>query len=76
MIDKAIRYFKATNGKKSMKIQHQISSGLSRDDFIDIYDHYDEWCLILACMIVTRKRLSRGKVKRIIDDIFGEERLK
>ena len=73
MIDKAIRYFKATNGKKSMKIQHQISSGLSRDDFIDIYDHYDEWCLILACVIVTRKRLSRGKVKRIIDDIFRKE---
>ncbi len=74
MIDKAINYFKATNGRKSMKIQHQKSSGLSHDDFIDIYDHYDEWCLILACMIVTRKRLSSGKVKRIIDSIFEEER--
>lgn len=48
----------------------------SKDEFIDIYDHYEEWCLILACVIVTRKRISCGKVKRIIDDIFGEERLK
>lgn len=74
MINKAIRYFKATKGKRSMNVVDQKRSGLSPEDFIEIYDNYDEWCLIIASIIVVHKRLDESKIKNMIKNLFEEER--
>ena len=66
MLEKVIKYFKATNGKKSMKIEHQVKSGISKDDFISIYDNYEEWCLVIACMFTTYKNLPECETKRLL----------
>ena len=73
-IEKAIKYFKSTSGKRSMNVVDQKNSGLSPEDFIEIYDNYDEWCLIIASLIVVHKRLDESKIKSIIENFFEEER--
>lgn len=73
-IEKAVKYFKATSGKMSMNVVDQKRSGLSPEDFIEIYDNYDEWCLIIASLIVVHKKLNKSKVKNMIKNLFEEER--
>lgn len=73
-IEKAVKYFKATSGKRSMSVLDQKNSGLDPEEFIEIYDKYDEWCLIIASLIVVHKRLDESKVKNMIQNLFEEER--
>lgn len=73
-IEKAVKYFKATSGKRSMSVVDQKRSGLSPEEFIEIYDNYDEWCLIIASLIVVHKKLNKSKVKNMIQNLFEEER--
>lgn len=73
-IEKAIKYFKATSGKRSMSVLDQKNSGLDPEEFIKIYDNYDEWCLIIASLIVVHKRLDESKIKNMIKNLFEEER--
>lgn len=73
MITKVMSYMKATHGYRSMRRDHQIASGLSVDEFIEIYDNYDEWCLIIASLIVVHKRLDESHIKNIIKNLFEEE---
>lgn len=73
-IEKAIKYFKSTSGKRSMNVLDQKASGLSPEEFIEIYDNYDEWCLIIASLIVVHKRLDESRVKNMIKNLFKEER--
>ena len=73
-IEKAIKYFKATSGKRSMNLLEQKASGLSPEDFIEIYDNYDEWCLIITSLIVVHKRLDESHIKNMIQNLFEEER--
>lgn len=74
MIEKVIKYLKATSGKRSMSVVDQKNSGLDPEEFIEIYDNYDEWCLIIASLIVVHKRLDESKVKNMIKNFFEEER--
>ena len=73
-IEKAVKYFKATSGKRSMNLLEQKASGLSPEDFIEIYDNYDEWCLIITSLIVVHKRLDKSHIKNMIQNLFEEER--
>lgn len=73
-IEKAVKYFKATSGKRSMSVLDQKNSGLDPEEFIEIYDNYDEWCLIIASLIVVHKKLDESKVKNMIQNLFEEER--
>ena len=73
-IEKAIKYFKSTSGKRSMSVLDQKNSGLDTEEFIEIYDNYDEWCLIISSLIVVHKRLDESKVKNTIKNLFEEER--
>ena len=73
-IEKAVKYFKATSGKRSMNVIEQKNSGLDPEEFIEIYDNYDEWCLIIASLIVVHKRLDESKIKNMIKNLFEEER--
>lgn len=73
-IEKAVKYFKSTSGKRSMSVVDQKNSGLDPEEFIEIYDNYDEWCLIIASLIVVHKRLDESKVKNTIKNLFEEER--
>ena len=73
-LEKAVKYLKATSGKRSMNLLEQKASGLSPEEFIEIYDKYDEWCLIIASLIVVHKKLNKSKVKNMIQNLFEEER--
>lgn len=57
-----------------MSVLDQKNSGLDPEEFIEIYDNYDEWCLIIASLIVVHKRLDESKIKNIIQNLFEEER--
>lgn len=70
MTDKVISYLRATHGHRSMRREHQIASGLSADEFISIYDNYDEWCMIIAVLVTTHDRLNDCDVKNMIEKLF------
>lgn len=57
-----------------MSVLDQKNSGLDPEEFIKIYDNYDEWCLIIASLIVVHKRLDESKIKNMIKNLFEEER--
>lgn len=57
-----------------MSVVDQKNSGLDHEEFIEIYDNYDEWCLIIASLIVVHKRLDESKIKNMIKNLFEEER--
>lgn len=57
-----------------MNVLDQKASGLYPEEFIEIYDNYDEWCLIIASLIVVHERLDESHVKNMIRNLFEEER--
>lgn len=73
-IEKAVKYFKATSGKRSMNVVDQKRSGLSPEDFIEIYDNYDEWCLIIASLVAVHNKLNSSKIKNMIENLFEEDK--
>lgn len=63
MFELFLKYIKATNNKRSMSREDQKKSGLTFDEFIFIYDHFDEikkeYAVLVAMTIACNDILNK-----------------
>lgn len=67
MFELFLRYIEATHNTKSMKIEDCVKSGLTKDEFIFIYDHFDQikkdYAVVVALAIAFNSILDRCDMK-------------
>ena len=67
MFELFLKYIAATGNKKSMRIEDFEKSGLTKDEFIFIYDHFDQikkdYAVVVALAIAFNSILDRCDMK-------------
>lgn len=67
MFELFLKYVQATNNTKSMKLEDCEKSGLTKEEFIFIYDHFDQikkdYAVIVALAIAFNSILDRCDMK-------------
>lgn len=67
MFELFLKYIQATNNTKSMKLEDCEKSGLTKEEFIFIYDHFDQikkdYAVIVALAIAFNSILDRCDMK-------------
>lgn len=63
MFELFLKYIAATGNKKSMKIEDCEKSGLTKDEFIFIHDHFEmikkDYAVVVALVIAFNSNLDR-----------------
>ena len=67
MFELFLKYIAATGNKKSMKLEDCEKSGLTKEEFIFIYDHFDQikkdYAVVVALAIAFNSILDRCDMK-------------
>lgn len=67
MFELFLKYIQATNNKKSMKLEDCEKSGLTKEEFIFIHDHFEmikkDYAVVVALAIAFNNILDRCDMK-------------
>lgn len=70
MFELFLKYIQATNNTKSMKLEDCEKSGLSKEEFIFIYDHFDQikkdYAVIVALAIAFNPTLDKCNMNNTV----------